>query len=48
MVNFFFFDYVEEEISDKELDYLIDDSNELDSGFLENNGISCISIRVKK
>lgn len=46
-VNFFFHEYGEEEISGKELDYLIDDSSELNTDFLDN-GISCISIRVKK
>jgi hypothetical protein len=47
-VHFFFHEYAEEEISGKELDYLIDDSSEWNTEFLENNGISCISIRVKK
>ena len=47
-INFFFHDYAEEEISGKELDYLLDDDSKLDLDFLENSGISCISIRVKK
>lgn len=47
-VVFFFYDYAEKEFSGKQLDYLIDDNSELNSDFLENRGISRISIRVRK
>jgi hypothetical protein len=49
-VEFYFWentDNIESDFYGSKIDYLIDDNSEyLDS--LENNGISCISIRVKK